>query len=179
MTAGLFATLAMTHVGPLTENPVSARADLLVHRGQAAFEVRPQLGDLRGELLEQLHGLAGRDVAGDERVDRQVLRRAAGAGVGQPRSHSRSRSLECERDFVLFCTRRSTLLEEHVLHPHHPGELDGRRVVSGRLLDDRGRIDRDEPAHAAPVPLADGRRKRRAVALSHVRESPRQIRPRV
>ena len=26
MTAGLFATLAMTHVGPLAESPVSARA---------------------------------------------------------------------------------------------------------------------------------------------------------
>ena len=27
MTAGLFATLAMIHVGPLVENPVNARAD--------------------------------------------------------------------------------------------------------------------------------------------------------
>ena len=86
MTAGLFATLAITHVGPLTENPVTANAasvpnargqvldetgaELLVHAGQAAFEVRLGSGDLRGELLEQLQGLAGRNVAGERAIRR-------------------------------------------------------------------------------------------------------------
>ena len=84
MTAGLFATLAMTHVGPLVESPVNcqgrlgsqrpgqaldeAGAELLVQGGQASFEIRPQSGHLRGELLEQLQGLAGRHVTGEEGI---------------------------------------------------------------------------------------------------------------
>ena len=106
MTAGLFATLAMTHVGPLTENPVTARA-ASVPNAAVRFSMKPapsfssilarprsksgsDLGDLRGELLEQLQGLAGRHVAGEEGIGRQILRRAPGAGVSQPRPHSGS-----------------------------------------------------------------------------------------
>ena len=59
MTDGLFATIAITHVGPLVDNPVSANAasvptacgevldeagaKLLVQRGQAAGELRLRL----------------------------------------------------------------------------------------------------------------------------------------
>ena len=140
MTSGLFATAAMTHAGPLTESPVTARAASVPNAAArswmkpapsfSSIEARPcsksgsDLGDLRGELLEQLQGLAGRHVAGEEGIGRQILRRAAGAGVSQPRPHSRSRPLERERDLVLFRTRRSTLLEEDVLHPDDAGELD-------------------------------------------------------
>ena len=81
MTAGLFATARhdprraagresrqrQGRFGPQRRGQVldEAGAELLVHRGQAAFEVRLRPGDLRGELLEQLQGLAGRNVAGE------------------------------------------------------------------------------------------------------------------
>ena len=195
MTAGLFARLAMTHVGPLTESPVSAKAASVPNAavrfwmkpapsfssivGEVAFEVRLRPGDLRGELLEQLQWLARRHVAGEEGIGRQIFRRAPGAGVSQPRPHSRSRPLERERDLVLFRSRRGTLLEEEVLHPDHAGELDWRGIVSGRHRDQRGRIHADQPAHAALVPLADGCRKRGARALPQMSERPRQVRRRV
>ena len=71
------------------------------------------------------------------------------------------------------CSRKS------VLHPDHRGQLDRRRIVSGRHRDHRGRIDADQPAGAPPVPLADRCRKRRPGALSQLAERPRQVRRRV
>jgi hypothetical protein len=87
----------------------------------------------------------------------------------------RSCPLERDRDLVFFRTRRRPLFEEEVLHPDHGRELDWRGVLSGRFPDDRGRIDRDEPADASLISLADGCRKRRGGALSQMRDGPRQM----
>ena len=132
--------LAMTHVGPLAENPVSANAASVPtaavrfwtkpapsfsSSGKGRGRSRLRSGDLRGELLEHLQRLAGRNVAGEERIGREILRRTTRAGVSQPRRHSRPWPLERERDLVLFRTRRCTLLEEHVLHPGHAASSTG------------------------------------------------------
>ena len=181
MTAGLFATAAITHVGPLTENPFSAKA-ASVPIAAVRFSMKPapsfssalarsaskdafSLRHQRGEFLEQLPGLARRHVAGDEGIGRQVLRRASGAGVSQPRRHPRSRALERERDLVLFRTRRGTLLEEEVLHPDHAGELDRRRVVSGRHR-------RPPGAHPSPISQPTPRRYRSPMAAANGEPAP-------
>ena len=120
----------------------------------------------RREFLEQLPWLPHRHVTGEERIGRQILRRAPGAGVGQPGRHPRPRAVEHQRDLVLFRSSGGTLLDEQVLHPDHRRQLDRWGVVSCRHRDHRGRIDADQPAGAPPVPLADGCRKRRARALA-------------
>ena len=133
----------------------------------------------RGELLEQLPGLPHRHVTGEEGIRGQILRRAAGAAVSQPRRHPFSSVLERHRDLVFFRSRGGTLLEEEVLHTRHAGEFDRRRVVSRRHRDDRSRVHADQPAGAALVAIADGCRERRACALAQVTDGPREVRRRV
>ena len=69
---------------------------------------------------------------------------------------------------------RRALFEEQVLHPDHACKRNRRGIVFDRGRDQRRRVDRDQPADAALVPLADSGGERKPRALTHLTEGPRR-----